>query len=145
MLFCYLPMSIRIIVLEDRMTLRNTLKTVDLLWIAFQVSGCGLAQSSNELPTRPNILLILADDLGFSDIGCYGAEIHTPNLDRLAENGIRFRQMHNTSKCFPSRACLLTGCLCPAMRHGPKAAEDCQCRHAGRSVANRRLSHIGFR
>ncbi|MCG2590211.1 arylsulfatase [Rhodohalobacter sulfatireducens] len=57
----------------------------------------------------PNIVLILADDLGYSDIGAYGSEIETPNLDRLAENGIRFTQMHNTSKCFPSRASLLTG------------------------------------
>jgi len=58
---------------------------------------------------RPNIVFILADDLGYSDIGCYGGEISTPNLDRLAREGIRFTQMHNTSKCFSSRACLLTG------------------------------------
>jgi len=58
---------------------------------------------------KPNIVLILADDLGWSDIGCYGSEIETPNLDRLATQGIRFTQMHNTSKCFPSRASLLTG------------------------------------
>lgn len=58
---------------------------------------------------KPNILLILVDDMGWSDIGCYGGEVETPNLDRLAENGIRFTQMHNTSKCFPSRATLLTG------------------------------------
>jgi arylsulfatase A-like enzyme len=58
---------------------------------------------------KPNIVLILADDMGWSDIGCYGGEIHTPNLDRLAKGGIRFTQMHNTAKCFPSRACLLTG------------------------------------
>ncbi|MDZ7720784.1 MAG: arylsulfatase [Balneolaceae bacterium] len=64
---------------------------------------------SPENQTRPNIVLILADDMGYSDIGPYGAEIETPNLDRLAENGIRFTQMHNTSKCFPSRAVLLTG------------------------------------
>lgn len=60
-------------------------------------------------PARPNILVILADDLGYSDIGCYGSEIPTPNLDKLAANGIRYTQMYNTSKCFPSRACLLTG------------------------------------
>ena len=58
---------------------------------------------------KPNILLILVDDMGYSDIGCYGGEVHTPNLDRLAEQGIRFTQFHNTAKCFPSRACLLTG------------------------------------
>lgn len=53
--------------------------------------------------------MILVDDMGWSDIGCYGGEVATPNLDRLAERGIRFTQMHNTSKCFPSRAALLTG------------------------------------
>ncbi|MCG8526896.1 MAG: arylsulfatase [Opitutales bacterium] len=59
--------------------------------------------------TNPNIILIVADDLGWSDLGCYGGEIATPHLDRLANRGIRFTQMHNTAKCFPSRACLLTG------------------------------------
>lgn len=57
----------------------------------------------------PNIILISADDLGWSDIGCYGSEVQTPNLDKLAEGGLRFTRFHNTSKCFPSRACLLTG------------------------------------
>ena len=59
---------------------------------------------------RPNVVLILADDMGFSDLGCYGGEISTPNLDQLAADGLRFTQFYNTSKCFPSRACLLTGC-----------------------------------
>lgn len=58
---------------------------------------------------RPNIVLILADDLGFSDIGCYGGEIQTPNLDYLAANGLRFSNFYNTSRCCPSRASLLTG------------------------------------
>ncbi len=58
---------------------------------------------------KPNILLILADDLGFSDLGCYGSEIATPNLDKLASNGIRFRQFYNGTRCCPSRASLLTG------------------------------------
>ncbi len=59
--------------------------------------------------SRPNIVLISADDLGWSDIGCYGSEVQTPNLDKLGEGGIRFTRFHNTAKCFPSRACLLTG------------------------------------
>src|SRR5438477_6431788 len=58
---------------------------------------------------RPNVLLILADDLGYADLGCYGGEIATPNLDRLAANGLRFRQFYNGSRCCPSRASLLTG------------------------------------
>src|SRR5512138_2666621 len=58
---------------------------------------------------RPNILLILADDLGYSDPGCYGGEIATPNRDRLAKGGIRFTQLYNNARCCPSRAALLTG------------------------------------
>ncbi|CCH51117.1 sulfatase [Fibrisoma limi BUZ 3] len=58
---------------------------------------------------RPNIILIMADDLGFSDLGCYGGEIRTPNLDYLASNGIRYTQFYNTSRCCPTRASLLTG------------------------------------
>src|ERR1044071_5468398 len=58
---------------------------------------------------RPNILIILNDDMGFSDIGCYGGEIQTPNLDRLATNGLRYSQFYNTARCSPSRASLLTG------------------------------------
>ncbi|MDQ8199580.1 arylsulfatase [Pelagicoccus enzymogenes] len=58
---------------------------------------------------RPNIVFVLVDDMGYSDLGCYGGEIQTPNIDRLAERGVRFSQMYNTAKCFPSRACLLTG------------------------------------
>ncbi len=61
---------------------------------------------------RPNIVLIMADDLGFSDLGCYGSEIETPNLDRLAKDGLRFSQFYNTAKCHSSRVCLLTGLYC---------------------------------
>lgn len=57
----------------------------------------------------PNILLIVADDLGYSDLGCYGGEIRTPNLDRLARGGVRLTQFHTTARCCPSRASLLTG------------------------------------
>ncbi len=59
--------------------------------------------------TRPNIVVILADDMGFSDIGCYGSEIHTPNIDYLAAHGIRYTRFYNTSRCCPTRASLLTG------------------------------------
>lgn len=59
--------------------------------------------------TLPNIILILADDMGYSDLGCYGGEIDTPNLDRLAANGLRYSQFYNTARCSPSRASLLTG------------------------------------
>lgn len=58
---------------------------------------------------QPNVLLVLVDDMGFSDIGPYGSEVATPNLDRLADEGMRFNNFHNTSKCFPTRAALMTG------------------------------------
>jgi arylsulfatase A-like enzyme len=60
-------------------------------------------------PPRPNIVVILADDMGFSDIGCYGGEIATPSIDRLAAEGVRFTQFYNTGRCCPTRASLLTG------------------------------------
>lgn len=72
-----------------------------LLW-----AGVGWAQKT---PSRPNFIVILADDLGFSDIGCYGAEIKTPNLDKLAAKGVKFTQFYNAARCCPSRASLLTG------------------------------------
>ncbi len=68
-----------------------------------------LSCSSLQAADRPNIVLIMADDLGFSDLGCYGSEIETPNLDRLARGGLRFNQFYNTAKCHSSRICLLTG------------------------------------
>lgn len=60
-------------------------------------------------PRRPNLVVILADDLGFSDVGCYGGEIHTPNIDRLSAGGLRFSQFYNCALCGPSRAALMTG------------------------------------
>ena len=73
------------------------------------VSGGGTRSEGQAGAKRPNILLIVADDMGFSDLGCYGSEINTPNIDRLAANGLRGTQFYNTSRCCPSRACLLTG------------------------------------
>ena len=58
---------------------------------------------------QPNFILILADDMGYSDLGCYGSEINTPNIDSLASTGVRFSQMYNSARCCPSRAALLTG------------------------------------
>ena len=62
--------------------------------------------------SRPNIVVILTDDLGFSDVGCYGSEIATPNLDRLAREGVRFTQFYNTAKCHSSRVSLMSGRWC---------------------------------
>lgn len=81
--------------------------------VGLVLSGCtsepNAASDTDGEARRPNVVLILADDLGYSDISPYGAKIETPHLQRLAEGGMRFTQMHNTSKCFPSRAELLTG------------------------------------
>jgi arylsulfatase A-like enzyme len=80
-------------------------------WIILGLAGTVVtAQNvSAGAPRRPNIVIILADDMGFSDIGCYGSEIATPNLDRLAAGGLRFTQFYNGARCCPTRAALLTG------------------------------------
>jgi len=82
-------------------------------WIA-TLALCGAAllvpaPNARAATQRPNIVLILADDLGFSDIGCYGGEIQTPHIDGLAKEGIRFTQFYNGARCCPSRAILMTG------------------------------------
>lgn len=69
----------------------------------------GFGFSVDATPTKPNVVIILADDMGFSDAGCYGGEIHTPNLDKLAQGGLRFTQFYNTARCWPSRAAIMTG------------------------------------
>ncbi|MEI7730347.1 MAG: arylsulfatase [Verrucomicrobiota bacterium] len=67
------------------------------------------AQTPPGTATRPNFIVILSDDMGYSDLGCYGSEIQTPNLDQLAAGGVRFTQFYNTARCCPTRASLLTG------------------------------------
>src|SRR3954451_16240624 len=74
-------------------------------WVAALLAGACLSIAAN----RPNILIVLADDLGYSDLGCYGGEIKTPNLDKLAADGLRLTQFYNCARCCPSRACLMTG------------------------------------
>jgi arylsulfatase A-like enzyme len=77
------------------------------------LTTCLVLTASLSLPAmaaqRPNIVLIMADDMGFSDLGCYGSEIQTPNLDKLAAGGMRFTQFYNNARCCPTRAALLTG------------------------------------
>ncbi len=75
------------------------------------LTGCLSAAGAAEKVSaqRPNIVIIMADDMGYSDIGCYGSEISTPNIDRLAARGLRFKNFYNNAKCCPSRASLLTG------------------------------------
>ena len=77
--------------------------------IGLCLMGSAIGQVGAAGTARPNILVILADDLGFSDLGCYGGEIETPNLDALAAGGLRYTQFYNTARCWPTRAALLTG------------------------------------
>ncbi len=77
--------------------------------IAFLSSGLFSLSAFSQKEQRPNIILILADDMGYSDIGCFGSEIQTPNLDRIAKQGVRMTQFYNCARSCPSRAALLTG------------------------------------
>lgn len=79
------------------------------LFVSLSSCSSNRSTKSASTETRPNIILILADDLGYSDIGCYGGEVQTPNLDYLAANGVRFTSFYNSSRCCPTRASLLTG------------------------------------
>ena len=94
------------------LTRRDFFKINGTVAAGLALGGCfsGIAETSG-IPgrKRPNILLIMADDMGFSDIGCYGGEIDTPNIDKLAANGLRSTQFYNTARCCPTRASLLTG------------------------------------
>ncbi|MBC8356663.1 MAG: arylsulfatase [Planctomycetes bacterium] len=82
-------------------------RLVTLVLACISVGAPDAHSAENE--SRPNIILIMADDMGFSDIGCYGSEINTPTLDSLAAGGLRFTQFYNTGRCCPTRASLLTG------------------------------------
>lgn len=79
-----------------------------LLALAMMPAGAFVSVSASAAD-RPNIVVVLVDDMGFSDIGCYGSEIPTPNLDRMASNGVRFTQFYNAARCSPTRASLITG------------------------------------
>jgi arylsulfatase len=92
----------------------NTIQTgfiaaLGLLAVAFTGPVDATDKENAGTTANPNILLIMVDDMGFSDIGPYGGEVETPNLDRLAQEGMRFNSFHNTAKCFPTRAALMTG------------------------------------
>ncbi len=84
----------------------RALNIIFSLFIFFVLTGC---KDESQQNTKPNIILIMSDDMGYSDIGCYGGLIDTPVLDGLAENGLRYTQFYNTARCCPTRASLLTG------------------------------------
>jgi arylsulfatase A-like enzyme len=85
----------------------KTLLSLCLTLILF--SGCGTRTEEDPPPSPPNIILIMGDDMGYSDIGCYGGEINTPVLNNMAQEGLRFTQFYNVARCCPTRASLLTG------------------------------------
>ena len=96
---------------QDR-TRRDFLKTLGLGAASLALPGylrAARPRGSAPPAAKPNIVLIMADDLGYSDIGCYGGEINTPNLDELARGGMRFTQFYNCAKCSPTRNSILTG------------------------------------
>jgi len=84
--------------------------------VSLDAARCEVVAGSGR---APNIAVIVADDMGYSDAGCYGGEIATPNLDRLAEGGLRFTQFYSTARCWPSRACILTGYYAQQVRMDP--------------------------
>lgn len=92
------------------------MKRTTLLTLLLSILAAPLVAADPAPARKPNILFIVADDMGFSDVGCYGGEIQTPNLDRLAANGLRYSQFYNTARCWSSRACVLTGYYAQAVR-----------------------------
>ncbi|MFC1509304.1 arylsulfatase [Candidatus Omnitrophota bacterium] len=88
---------------------RNFLKLGGLGALGSIASGCSDEINRESKTQSPNIIVIMADDMGYSDIGCFGGEINTPALDRLAANGLKFTQFYNTARCCPTRAALMTG------------------------------------
>lgn len=96
------------------MNRRKFLKAVGLT-VAASTAGVTVGAEDDKTPDRPkgkgrpNVVLILADDMGFSDPGCYGGDIQTPNLDALAAKGLRYTQCYSTGRCWPTRACILSG------------------------------------
>jgi arylsulfatase A-like enzyme len=91
-------------------TRRDFLRTLGVGAVAAVLPGCkSVSRQTAKRSGRPNIVLIMSDDMGFSDLGCYGGEIRTPNLDGLAANGLRFTQFYNCARCCPTRASLMTG------------------------------------
>jgi arylsulfatase A-like enzyme len=93
--------------------MKNPMMNITTIFLLVAVGTLSLLHSCDKAEDQqPNILLIMVDDLGFSDFGCYGSEIHTPHIDKLAENGLRFTQFYNTAKCHSSRVSLLSGLYC---------------------------------
>jgi arylsulfatase A-like enzyme len=89
----------------NQLNRRNFLKVMGISTATMATQGLGCSTKKK----RPNIVLLMGDDIGYSDLGCYGSEIETPNLDKLANGGLRFKQFYNMAKCNPTRSSLFTG------------------------------------
>lgn len=89
--------------------LNHTTSILTFLFVIIGFTGCSGTSEKTPIDTRPNILILVADDLGYADLGCYGGNIATPNIDGLASSGIRFSRFHTAPMCAPTRAMLLTG------------------------------------
>ena len=124
------------------------LATTIIASCCFVLMAYGVACASDATSGKPNVLIILADDLGFSDLGCYGGEIITPNLDKLAANGLRYTQFYNTGRCWPTRAALMTGYYPHQIRRDkiegfPKSQRGSRPEWA--PLVSKRLQGIGYR
>ena len=94
----------------SKLNRRDFIKALGVGSLALSAGGRAFgAPAAKSAKGRPNIILIMSDDMGISDLGCYGSEIDTPVLDKLASNGLRFTQFYNTARCCPTRACLMSG------------------------------------
>ena len=111
------------------------------------LSALTLGATTVQAAPKPNVLIILADDMGYSDAGCYGSEIETPNLDALANDGLRFTQFYNTARCWPSRAALMTGYYAQQVRrdHLPKRNDGVGTRPPWAQLLPAMLRPAGYR
>ena len=107
--------------------------------------GMMVSESRAAPGQRPNVVLILADDMGYSDAGCYGGDVRTPNLDALAANGLRFTQHYSTGRCWPSRGCILSGYYAQQIRRDSAAGIKMGARPDWAVLLPERLQPLGYR
>jgi len=105
--------------MSEALTRRDLLKMAGLAGLAMLRRTDAMAAPDATATRPPNVLIVLADDMGFSDIGCYGGEIETPNLDKLAAGGVRFTHGYSTARCWPTRSCIMTGYYAQQVRMDP--------------------------
>ena len=127
------------------MNRRRFLTAAGLGLAATAMSGCVHTRGTASARKKPNVLLILADDMGYSDPGCYGGEVQTPTLDRLAAHGVRFTQHYSSGRCWPSRACILTGYYAQQIRRDSMKGIRMGTRPSWAPLLPRLLKPAGYR